>query len=113
MSILNPLPVTLGLAASTFLAYKLWNGYKSQYPLPPHPKSYPLIGHLLSVPTRDDAVGFAELGKQLNSDIFHLSVFGTLIVVLNSLQDAINLLEKKSSIYSDRVCPPMLGDPSL
>ncbi|KAG9088142.1 hypothetical protein FRC06_002218, partial [Ceratobasidium sp. 370] len=113
MSAAYPLLNSLGVIAGITVVYKLWYKHTSQYPLPPSPRRYPLIGHLLSVPVRDEAIGFLEIGKQLNSDIFCLSVFGTFIVVLNSLEDTINLFEKRSSIYSDRVCPPMLGDPSL
>ncbi|KAG8704079.1 hypothetical protein FRC09_003786, partial [Ceratobasidium sp. 395] len=75
---------------------------KRSSPLPPSPVSYPVIGHLLSVPAQDEHLAFTEIGRQLNSDIFSLSVPGTNIVVLNSLEHATNLLEKRSAIYSDR-----------
>ncbi|KAG8742022.1 hypothetical protein FRC10_002098 [Ceratobasidium sp. 414] len=45
--------------------------------------------------------------------MFSLSMFGTVIIVLNSAEDATNLLEKRSSIYSDRSHFPMLAEPSL
>ncbi|CUA71440.1 O-methylsterigmatocystin oxidoreductase [Rhizoctonia solani] len=54
-----------------------------------------------------------QLSKQLGSKIISLSVFGTTIVVLNDKDDAINLLDKRSAIYSDRTCPPLVQDPSL
>jgi hypothetical protein len=38
----------------------------------------------------------------LGSDIVHVELFGTHIVVLNSEKAATDLLEKRSSIYSDR-----------
>ncbi|KAG8778026.1 hypothetical protein FRC12_025219, partial [Ceratobasidium sp. 428] len=34
--------------------------------LPPGPVSYPVIGHLLSVPTQDEHIAFTEIGHQLN-----------------------------------------------
>ncbi|KAG8742021.1 hypothetical protein FRC10_002097 [Ceratobasidium sp. 414] len=40
-------------------------------------------------------------------------MFGVVIVVLNSVEDAVNLLEKRSSIYSDRAQISMLVEPSL
>lgn len=49
----------------------------------------------------------------VQGDVFSLSVFGTTIVVLNSAKAATELFDKRSTIYSDRVCPPMLGEPSL
>ncbi|QRW02510.1 cytochrome P450 family protein [Ceratobasidium sp. AG-Ba] len=83
------------------------------HPLPPSPTTWPLIGNLLSMPTENEHVGFMQLSEQLNSDIISLRMFGTTIVVLNSSEDAVNLLEKKSGVYSDRVCPVMLREPSL
>ncbi|KAG8737854.1 hypothetical protein FRC10_007586 [Ceratobasidium sp. 414] len=50
------------------------------------------------MPTQYEHIGFMEISKQLNSDVFSLSILGTVIVVLNSPEDAINLLEKRSGI---------------
>ena len=38
----------------------------------------------------------------LGSDIVHVDVMGTHIVILNSLKAGHELLDKRSSIYSDR-----------
>jgi hypothetical protein len=38
----------------------------------------------------------------LGSDLIHLNLLGTHVVVLNTAQAAAELLDKKSSIYSDR-----------
>lgn len=40
-------------------------------------------------------------------------MLGNTIVVLSSAQAAVDLLEKRSSIYSDRLCPPMILEPTL
>ncbi|KAG8791276.1 hypothetical protein FRC12_009703 [Ceratobasidium sp. 428] len=104
----------LGITASVLLLYSLWRRSPSSLlPLPPSPKSYPLIGNLLCTPTKEEYFGFIEIGKQLGSDIFSLSILGTIVIVLNDLEDAINLLEKRSGIYSDRPKVPMLTDHSL
>ncbi|QRV95792.1 cytochrome P450 family protein [Ceratobasidium sp. AG-Ba] len=42
------------------------------------------------------------MGQQLQTDIFSFTVFGQTMVVLNSAAAANDLLEKRSSIYSDR-----------
>ncbi|KAF8593044.1 hypothetical protein BDV93DRAFT_461903, partial [Ceratobasidium sp. AG-I] len=106
--------VLLGTLSSGFIAYELWKRQHSRkILLPPSPKSHPLVGHLFSMPTEFEHLGFAEIGKQLGSEIFSLSTFGTTIVVLNKAEDAINLLEKRSAIYSDRICPPMITEPTL
>ncbi|CAE6414749.1 unnamed protein product [Rhizoctonia solani] len=107
--------VLIGLAiATTLLAYKLY-GDRQRYKLslPPGPRSYPVIGHLLSIPSEYEHLKFMQLGKELGNKIFALTVFGTTIVVLNDKDDAINLLDKRSTIYSDRTCPPIVQDPSL
>ncbi|GAB1525238.1 hypothetical protein RhiTH_008396 [Rhizoctonia solani] len=65
------------------------------------------------MPQSNEHIGFIELGKQLNTDIFSLTVLGKTIVVLNSRDHAINLLHNRSSIYSDRSCPPMVTEPTL
>ncbi|GAB1519143.1 hypothetical protein RhiTH_002209 [Rhizoctonia solani] len=86
---------------------------KSKKHRPPSPLSLPLIGHLLSVPADTEGIAFLKLGKQLNSDIIYLHLFGYDFVVLNSAQAATELLDKRSALYSDRLCPPMMREPSL
>ncbi|KAF8593409.1 cytochrome P450 [Ceratobasidium sp. AG-I] len=106
--------VSLGTLSIGLLAYKLWEMQTSRkVQLPPSPKAFPLVGHLFSMPAESEHLGYIEIGKQLGSNILSLTTFGTTVVVLNSAEDAINLLEKRSAIYSDRVCPPMIGEPSL
>lgn len=106
--------VGLGAVAATTLAFQIWSRRCSpQPPLPPSPRTYPLIGNLLSMPQKDEHFGFIELGKRLNANMFSLSTFGTTVIVLNSVEDATNLLDKRSGIYSDRLCPPMMAEPSL
>ncbi|KAJ7840998.1 cytochrome P450, partial [Mycena leptocephala] len=46
--------------------------------------------------------------KEYNSDILHLDLAGTSVVVLSSSEATEALLEKRSSIYSDRPRLPML-----
>ncbi|CAE6486149.1 unnamed protein product [Rhizoctonia solani] len=82
-------------------------------PLPTSPPSYPLIGHLLSMPKNNEHLGFIELGKKLQAKMFSLTVLGKTMIVLNSQEDAINLLQNRSGTYSDRMCPTMVVEPSL
>ncbi|KAG9075234.1 hypothetical protein FRC06_010212 [Ceratobasidium sp. 370] len=106
--------VSIAAAASTLIPYLVWRKRAtSETPLPPSPAAYPLIGNLLDMPSKEEHLGFIEIGKSLGSDVFSLNMFGTVIIVLNSAEDAISLLEKRSGIYSDRSHFPMLADPSL
>ncbi|CAE6348493.1 unnamed protein product [Rhizoctonia solani] len=108
-------PLLVGLTvASGLMAYKLYKGKQGyELGLPPSPRSYPLLGHLLSIPNEYEHLGFMRLGEQLGSRIFLLSAFGTTMIVLNDRDDATNLFDKRSTTYSDRTCPPMVQDPSL
>ncbi|KAG9079140.1 hypothetical protein FS749_008790 [Ceratobasidium sp. UAMH 11750] len=105
--------VSVAAAAGTLIPYMVWRKRASETPLPPSPSAYPLIGNLLDMPSKEEYLGFIEIGKSLGSNIFSLNMFGNVIIVLNSAEDAINLLEKRSSIYSDRGHFPMLAEPSL
>ncbi|CAE6444310.1 unnamed protein product [Rhizoctonia solani] len=80
---------------------------------PPCPKSYPLIGSVLSIPAAPEQLAFMELGKQLKSDIISLKLFGNDLIILNSARAAVETLDKRSAIYSDRIFPPMMSDPKL
>ncbi|EUC56369.1 cytochrome P450 family protein [Rhizoctonia solani AG-3 Rhs1AP] len=109
---LKTLGITLGAAVSLgLLVQRVLEYYKP--PLPPSPRSYPFIGHLLSMPQSNQHLGFIELGKQLKSDIFSLRVLGQTMIVLNSVEVANKLLQNRSAIYSDRPRAPMLTEPSL
>ena len=105
---------TLGV----FVVY--WSGQRQRRHLPPGPKKLPLIGNLLSIPTRVEWETFAKWGRECSlcsvydalhnihlmpptdSDIIHVNALGTSMIILNSYEVAVNLLDKKSSIYSSR-----------
>ncbi|KDN35143.1 hypothetical protein RSAG8_11831, partial [Rhizoctonia solani AG-8 WAC10335] len=108
-------PLLIGLTvASGLLAYKFYKDKHGNQPsLPPGPRSYPLIGHLLSIPSEFEHLGFMRLGEQLGSKIISLSAFGTTIIVLNDRNDAVELFDKRSATYSDRTCPTIVQEPSL
>ncbi|EUC62887.1 cytochrome P450 family protein [Rhizoctonia solani AG-3 Rhs1AP] len=88
---------------------------RSKARLPPRPKSYPLIGSVLSIPSAPEQLAFMELGRQLKllADIVSLNVFGQDMVILNSAKAATDTLEKRSAAYADRAFPPMVEDPRL
>ncbi|KAJ1308002.1 hypothetical protein OPQ81_002075 [Rhizoctonia solani] len=80
---------------------------------PPSPASWPLIGNLLSMASGPEYLTFKRISEELNSDIIYLELLGNKIVVLNSAKAAFELLEQRSALYSDRICPPVLKDPEL
>jgi cytochrome P450 len=71
-------------------------------PLPPGPPGEPLLGHLRVVPTDHPEFDYTRWGKEYNTDILHFSVLGRSIVVLNSIEAARDLLDKRGANYADR-----------
>ncbi|ETW77249.1 cytochrome P450 monooxygenase 26 [Heterobasidion irregulare TC 32-1] len=70
-------------------------------PCPPGPKPLPLIGNILDIPKRAPWEVYAEWANQYG-DIMSIQVLGQTVVIINSVQIARNLLEKRGSNYSDR-----------
>ncbi|CAE7138996.1 unnamed protein product [Rhizoctonia solani] len=80
---------------------------------PPSPSYVPFFGNLFSIPSGPEYSAFKKLGENLNSDIIYLQMFGRRFIILNSAEAAIDILEKRSAIYSDRSPAPMMSDPRL
>ncbi|KAF8874029.1 cytochrome P450 [Infundibulicybe gibba] len=79
-------------------------------PLPPCPKlGLPIIGNLLSMPAEKSWLTFSKWSK-IHGDIMYLNVCRKPIIVLDSTRRATEILEKRSSVYSDRPSMPMLID---
>ncbi|CAE6500431.1 unnamed protein product [Rhizoctonia solani] len=95
--------VIFALAALGSSAYRLYRGRRYKKHLPPSPAgAYPLIGHALIHPTEDEHLTYAKWCKELNSDIVSVTVLGQTIVILDSVHAATDLLDHRSTIYSDR-----------
>ena len=111
--------VSLSIAVFVALLLKKYVTSRKQYrPYPPGPKPKPFIGNALDLPTDDLADVYIEWGKKYNSksndsfcsfvdtwklgSVVHASALGTHVVVLNKLEDAVELFEKRAAIYSDR-----------
>ncbi|KAH9047990.1 cytochrome P450 [Lactarius deliciosus] len=68
--------------------------------LPPGPKGLPLVGNVLRAADNDWLA--SPQRKNDYGDLMYLSVFGQGILVVNSQRVAVDLLDKRSNIYSDR-----------
>ncbi|KAJ7926720.1 cytochrome P450 [Mycena leptocephala] len=73
--------------------------------LPPGPPGDPLVGHLLRMPSTDSALIFHEWCKTYG--LFFPrgdapTVLGRTMIILDSYRAAVDLLDKRGSIYSDR-----------
>ncbi|KAI9511326.1 cytochrome P450 [Russula earlei] len=76
--------------------------------LPPGPRGYPIIGNLLELKT-GQWLKFASWRKDYG-ELIYLNVAGQPIVVLNSHRVAVDLLDRRSGIYSDRPRSIVAGD---
>jgi hypothetical protein len=115
-----PLPA-LGAAAvlGGFLFY--YGLTSTQKKLPPGPRRLPWIGNVHQMPTKAPWLVFAQWGEAYGADfwyydnekdpvlnnallgnIFHVDIVGQPFIILNSSKIAKDLMEKRSSIYSDR-----------
>lgn len=70
-------------------------------PLPPGPPADFIIGHIRFIPSHHQETLFYQWGK-IYGDVMYLYILGKPIIVLNSVQAAVDLLEKRSANYSDR-----------
>lgn len=95
-------------------------------PLPPGPKPLPFIGNVLDMPQDKPWLKFKEMSQkygeyeQLQSskeksvanaatgDIVNLRLFNQPMLVMNSAEVVMDLLEKRSTIYSDKLNQVML-----
>ncbi|KAH9952213.1 cytochrome P450 [Amylocystis lapponica] len=92
--------VLTAVFAGLVLLWQTWQR-RLRLPLPPSPPADPIIGHFRTIPRSHQSEVYYEWSKKYG-DIFYLHVFGRPMVILNSLQAANDLLEKRSANYSDR-----------
>ena len=129
-----PWGLSLTLAYCLYILLKAHLRHRRQR-LPPGPAGTPLLGtlRLPAVPSWESYRAWAkEYGTrisleferftdyfELGSDVIYFNALGNHIVILNSMQAANDLLDKRSSIYSDRradrlsSCPSPKADPEL
>ncbi|EMD37285.1 hypothetical protein CERSUDRAFT_94290 [Gelatoporia subvermispora B] len=89
-------------AIAILAAWLFRRQHSSRLPLPPGPPRLPILGNALDVVANGASQAYLKMGQKLGSDIICLDAMGMHLVILNSREAATDLLEKRSTIYSDR-----------
>ncbi|KAH8834982.1 cytochrome P450 [Flagelloscypha sp. PMI_526] len=76
---------------------------------PPGPSGFPLIGNLFDIPTVSPWFAYHNLSRQYHSPIIRLNAAGSTLIIIDTYEVAIELLEKRSKIYSSRPKLPFAG----
>jgi len=98
----------IAASVALFIVYRLFA--KNKRALPPGPKGLPIIGNIRGIPTSFEWKTYHKWSKELDTDILYLNIAGQSIVVLDTVEAATELLEKRSSIYSGRARLPMINE---
>ncbi|PCH44159.1 cytochrome P450 [Wolfiporia cocos MD-104 SS10] len=77
--------------------------------LPPGPSPWPVVGNTFQIPMKHAWLVYSEWAKTYG-DIIYLNALGQRLVVINSTNIAKDLLDKRSSIYSNRPRTTMAGE---
>ncbi|KAH9924466.1 cytochrome P450 [Fomitopsis serialis] len=70
-------------------------------PLPPGPPRIPLLGNAHQLPQNDQHLTFTKWAAQYG-DVVYVKIFTRPTIILSSVKAAIDLMDKRGSIYSDR-----------
>ncbi|KAH8103605.1 CyP450 monooxygenase [Cristinia sonorae] len=81
---------------------------RSRLPLPPGPKPWPFIGNMLDMPTVRPWEKYHEWCETYDSDVIFLDLPMQPTIILGSADAALDLLDKRSNIYSSKSTSVMI-----
>ncbi|KAI0753465.1 cytochrome P450 [Daedaleopsis nitida] len=82
--------------------------YSSNTKCPPGPTPWPLLGNILILFRKKPWQAFTALYREYG-DVVYLTMLGTPVIVLNSVEAVNDLFESRSGIYSDRPVLPLMS----
>jgi cytochrome P450 len=91
--------IMICLAVGTFYAKQ---SRQPRLSLPPGPSGNPIWGHLRMIPKDHPERQFVKWGEMYDSDILYYNALSRPIIILNSVEAAHNLLDKRGANYADR-----------
>jgi hypothetical protein len=103
-------PYLVGTVTGLVVLYAIWRrSSRRTLPLPPGPKPLPLIGNLFDIPKSNQWLTYHAWNGQFG-DVVYTEALGRKTVVLGSATAVNDLIECRSSIYSDRPKRVMLNE---
>ncbi|PPR01292.1 hypothetical protein CVT24_006367 [Panaeolus cyanescens] len=107
MSYTVPITVLTAVVAAYLLLSNFGKSSKgSRYP--PGPKPRLISGNAYDIPTEKPWLGFANWSEKFGSGLIYFTIFRTKFMVINDHKVAFDLLDKRSTLYSDRPKSVML-----
>ncbi|TFK34339.1 cytochrome P450 [Crucibulum laeve] len=96
------LPLLLGVLLIVFYGFSR-KRKSSSLPLPPGPKKLPILGNILQMPSSENEWEvYADWAREFNSDILHVQAGNNSLILVNTVEIAKDLLDKRSAKYSSR-----------
>jgi hypothetical protein len=103
-------PYLAGIVAGLLVLYAFKHqAARRSLPLPPGPKPLPIIGNLFDIPKSKVWLTYNAWNERYG-DVVYVEALGQKIVILSSATAVSDLMEHRSSIYSDRPNLIMLNE---
>ncbi|KAJ3720579.1 cytochrome P450 [Lentinula raphanica] len=99
----------LGLASLPVLASIVYSRRRTKQ-LPPGPPRNWILGNLLDLVKTDDLIASVDRWQDTYGDVVSLECFGVTVIILNTLESCIDLLERRAANYSHRPKMPFVRE---
>ncbi|PSR77908.1 hypothetical protein PHLCEN_2v7650 [Hermanssonia centrifuga] len=105
----RPAILALFVVLISAVIFSFFRGHRLRKIMPPSPPGLPVLGNILQLPRLNPWIQFTDWRYQYGP-IYSLNVAGQAVIVLNSFDTVTDLLDRRSSIYSDRPRSIMAGE---